>query len=228
MQTQLNFEILPYVSPNYSGNHYHRIRSIIKQWMTREFKQQPIKLYVDMDRNRGNVTFAENTPWLQEVVKMTSEHPLGQLCFNWNQSLKNRHTDPRQQIPKPRICLPHINYPQRIAECHYNTFQDMNSLDELDFQQEAELSLLMSEISLLEANEALDELDSEIPEEPKSDDDDEDEDTNSVHSMVIELTDDEDEDDEIKVTEQKLTKQEEKEMNQMNIDQKLLLAWLMN
>jgi hypothetical protein len=154
----IQFNVLPFISPAYKGDHYKSIRYKISQWMTREFKKRPSKLYVNMEQNGGTVTFNDLTPWLVEVITMINEHPRGQLVFDWNQGLKTRKTNSKQYI-KPILSLPGINYPQRFEECRHQAIRDMHYLDELDFEDEGVMASILTEMMLIENDEELDEID---------------------------------------------------------------------
>ena len=237
MSTLIQFQVLPYISPNYKGNQYLSVRKIIKQWMKVQFKKEPTKIFVNMEQDDGYVVFDETTDHIKDIVKMISEHPMGQLFFSWDQTLKNRQSDPYNRR-KSKFLLPYINYPYRFFECRNQAAIDSEYLDILDFEEEGILASMLLEISLLEANEGLEEIDilldqfeDQIPiQETKKEEE---------HPLVVEFSDDEDsedEDEEIpvetdkesKILAEKMKKDDGLIIQKLVIHQKDLLAWMLN
>lgn len=191
----IQFDILPYVSPNYQGDHYIAIRKKISHWMTRVFNQRPDRLFVDMRRNRGTATYYQPGPVVRETIQMIWEHPMGQVFFAWNQGLKNRHTDSQYQGPRPKLSLPGINYTQRFAECRYQAAMDAQYLDQLDFEEEGVLASMLSEIALTEADQTLDEVDKHM-DELHMESETESEPEPESHPLILEFSSDEESSDE--------------------------------
>lgn len=195
MQTTIQFHGLPFISPNYKGDRYRSIRYKIKEWMSREFKQIPSKIYVDMQRNRGMVTFKMRNEAVKETIRMIQEHPMGQLFFDWSQRIKTTFALGSRIGPRPKLSLPNINYVQRFAECRHQAIMDAMYLDQLIFEEEGILSLMLSEIAIIEANQGLDEIDEHLDElqiktEPII------ENTEESHPLILEFSSDEEDSDE--------------------------------
>lgn len=187
----IQFDGLPFISPEYKGDHYRSIRYKIKEWMTRELKQSPSRIYVDMNQNRGTVTFKEQNNKLAQTVKMIWQHPMGQLFFDWNRRLKSNFVSTVGfRGPRPKFSLPGIDYVQRFAECRQQAVLDAKYLDQLIFEEEGILASMLVEIAHLEANQGLDQIDSQIDElqinsEPVNVD------VEESHPLILEFSSDE-------------------------------------
>jgi hypothetical protein len=193
--TTIQFDALPFISPGYNGDHYKSIRYQIRQWMIREFKQNPSKIYVDMKNNRGSVTFNNQSKELQNTLKMIRDHPMGQIFFDWRQRLKTRKAG--SPYPLPRFFLPDINYVRRFAECRYQAMIDSQRLDEVDIEEEGSLSSMLLYIANIEANEALEDIDIQL-DELQLDPDPEPvvkNNTAETHPLILEFSSDEEDDD---------------------------------